>query len=176
MDGVTEMRGFYERGGFRALHDHIRMTCAPPPAQADPELVDLAELPFAEIEALDERDFGAPRTAFLRRWIEPEGGLALGLHDGARLRGMGVARQCEEGFKIGPLFAEDGAVAERIFVALGAVGAPLTIDVPDRNPAAIALAERHGAREIFRCTRMYLGDPPPIDWSEVFAVTSLELG
>ena len=89
-----------------------------------------------------------------------------------------MARPCREGFKIGPLFAEDASRAERLFAGLGQVtaGAPVFLDVPETNAAALALASRHGMQEVFGCARMYHGDAPPLPWERIFGVTTFELG
>jgi GNAT superfamily N-acetyltransferase len=178
MDGVLAMREFYERGGFRRAHDHVRMAWTGRPADPDPDLVPLAGLPFDELARFDHEHFGAPRAAFLRRWIDPAGGLGLGLRSRHGLRGVGVVRPTRASHRIGPLFAEDDEVAERLVRALGgfAAGERVALDVPDRNAAALALASRHGMEETFRCARMYMGEAPPVPWDRVFAVTSLELG
>jgi hypothetical protein len=53
--------------------------------------------------------------------------------------GYGVIRRCREGYKIGPLFADDAAIY---------------IDPPVTNAAAIALAESHGLAPSFETARM----------------------
>jgi hypothetical protein len=128
--------------------------------------------------AFDRQHFGVARAAFLGRWISPAGGLGLGLVEDGRMRGIGVARPCREGFKLGPLFAEDGSCAEWIVCGLGraAAGEAVFLDVPESNPQALALAERHGMREVFGCARMYLGAPPRVPWEQIFGVTTFELG
>jgi hypothetical protein len=40
----------------------------------------------------------------------------------------------------------------------------------------LALARRHEMREVFRCARMYLGEPPELPWERIFGITTLELG
>jgi Acetyltransferase (GNAT) domain len=94
------------------------------------------------------------------------------------VRGYGVARPCRRGFKIGPLFAADAGVADDLLRGLGdhARGMPLVLDVPEVNPAALALARGHGMREVFGCVRMYLGPPPELPDDEIFGVTTFELG
>jgi len=42
----------------------------------------------------------------------------VGVREGGRLAAYGVARPCQEGFKIGPLFAEKDAFARDVFGAL----------------------------------------------------------
>ena len=50
------------------------------------------------------------------------------------------------------------------------------LDVPENNPAALALARRHGMHEVFGCARMHLGAVPDIAHEKVFGVTTFELG
>jgi hypothetical protein len=89
-----------------------------------------------------------------------------------------VVRRCRDGCKIGPLFANDAAAAEALFAALVpfAASGPLFLDAPENNPAATALALRHGMTEAFGCARMYLGPAPRIAYERVFGVTTFELG
>ena len=119
MDGVFTMQPFYARGGFVFSHRNLRMAGTGKRAsQLDPALVELRSLRFEDVAGFDRRHFGFARDAFLKRWIEPEGGLALGFVTSHTLRGMGVIRPCREGFKIGPLFAANAEVADALFVAL----------------------------------------------------------
>lgn len=178
MDGIFEMQDFYAAGGFCFSHRNLRMRGIGWAGDDDLALRPLSELPFAEVAAFDRLRFGVDRSAFLRPWIDPAGGLGLGLVEEGRLRAIGVARPCREGFKIGPLFAHDGACAERVLTGLGRVtaGKPLFLDVPENNPEALALADRHAMAEVFGCARMYLGAPPPLPWAQIFGITTFELG
>jgi len=179
MDGVFGMQGFYAKGGFVFSHRNLRMKgIGQPPAFVDDALVELGELPFDEVAAFDHRHFGVDRPKFLRPWIQPAGGLGLGLVLDGELHAIGVARPCREGFKIGPLFASDAPSAERVVSGLGAVtaGEPVFLDVPENNNHALALAARFGMEEVFGCARMYLGAPPPLPWDRIYGVTTFELG
>lgn len=178
MDAVLTMQGVYAEAGFRASHRTLSMRGVGAAADVDTSLRDLADLPFAKVAAFDRRHFGAERPAFLDAWIAPPGGLGLGIVDGGRLRAIGVARPCREGFRIGPLFADDASCAARIYAGLGrvAAGEPVYLDVPDNNPAALALAGRLGLHEIDSCARMYLGAAPQLPWDRIFAITTCELG
>ncbi|AGA91158.1 acetyltransferase (GNAT) family protein [Thioflavicoccus mobilis 8321] len=178
MDGVFAMQAFYARGGFVLSHRDLRFEGVGVAAALDERLVDLAEVPIAEVARYDAAHFPAPRADFLAAWIAQPGGRALGVvHDGA-LRGYGVIRRCRRGFKIGPLFAADGEMAEALFRGLAdqAAGEPLFLDLPENNPAALALTERHGLREVFGCARMYYGPPPALPDGEIYGVTTFELG
>jgi GNAT superfamily N-acetyltransferase len=178
MDGVFAMQPFYARGGFALAGRDLRFEGVGEPAPADPRLVDARELPFAVLAAYDAAHFPAPRPAFLARWIDQPGGLALAWREGGEVRGYGVVRPCRRGVKVGPLFAADAEVAEGLYrgLAAHAPGAPVFLDVPEANAAAMDLARRHRMREVFGCARMYLGAPPPVPVDEVFGVTTFELG
>jgi len=135
-------------------------------------------VPFGEVLAYDSAHFPAPRPGFLEQWIRQPGARALGALAGGQLAGYGVVRPCRSGFKIGPLFAADAQVAERLFQGLGdhAAGEPLFLDVPEVNAEALALARRHGMREVFGCARMYSGPAPLLPIADIFGVTTFELG
>jgi GNAT superfamily N-acetyltransferase len=181
MDAVENMSAFYSRGGFTVLHRQTRWRGAPTVgAPAAANLVPLTELPFDTVAAFDAAHFGAPREDFLRLWIAPHGGRALALLDDAgAIAAIGVIRPgMTEGFKIGPLFAATPAAADTVFRALAhhAAGAPVFLDTPANNPAALALKDRYGLAEVFSCRRQYFGPPPDLPWTQIFGVTSFELG
>ncbi|WP_221033158.1 GNAT family N-acetyltransferase [Actomonas aquatica] len=179
MDGVFDMQAFYARGGFQFTHRNLRMAgTGRRSAQLDPALVDLSVLPFADVLAYDTAHFGCSRARFLEPWIRPAGGLALGFVTHHTLRGIGVIRPCREGYKIGPLFADDAHIAEALFVGLSAHAAdqPLFLDTPENNPAALALAQAHGLTEVFGCARMVHGPIPDLPWNRIYGVTTFELG
>jgi hypothetical protein len=89
-----------------------------------------------------------------------------------------VLRACRAGYKTGPLFADDDRVAGELLGALTASvpGQLITLDVPNSNPAAVALAERHGMTSIFETARMYPRKPSALPIKHLFGVTSIELG
>jgi GNAT superfamily N-acetyltransferase len=178
MDGVFNMQPFYASGGFGFTHRNLRMQGIGQLAERDPHLVQLTELPFDAVETFDEAHFGARRTAFLRRWIDPAGGLGLGFVDQGALKGMGVIRPCREGFKIGPLFSANPEVADRLYSALAgfAEGKTVYLDIPEVNAEASALARRYGMSEVFGCARMVLGTPPALPWNSIYGVTTFEMG
>ena len=178
VDGVFAMQAFYARGGFRLAGRDLRMEGVGAAATLASGLVDAREVPPAALAAYDAGRFPAPRAGFVERWIAQPGARALAAVDAGGIRGYGVARPCRTGFKIGPLFAADAGVAEDLFCGLAdhAAGAALFLDVPEGNRAAMALAGRHGMREVFGCARMYLGSRPALPEHEVFGVTTFELG
>ena len=182
MDGVFNMQTYYAKGGFAFSHRDIRFRSAGAPAMPDASndvsLVPLSAVSFDDVLAYDTRCFPAPRPRFLEAWIAQGESLALGALEEERLAGFGVIRRCREGCKVGPLFADDAAVAETLYKALAAFapGEPVFLDVPESNAAAMALAERYAMQEVFGCARMYLGPRPSLATDRIFGVTTFELG
>jgi GNAT superfamily N-acetyltransferase len=183
MDGVFAMQDYYAKGGFVFSHRDIRFRAEipdpPVPLRANNDgIVPLAEVPFDQILAYDRTCFPAPRAAFLTGWIAQPDSLALGVRRAGKLSGYGVVRRCQEGCKIGPLFADDGHAARALYAHLAgfAAGGPLFLDAPENNPAALALVHHHQLTEVFGCARMYLGRPPALAHQRIFGVTTFELG
>ncbi|MBI2570470.1 MAG: GNAT family N-acetyltransferase [Candidatus Schekmanbacteria bacterium] len=178
MDGVFAMQPFYAAGGFVFQHRDLRFAGTGQAATAARHLAAATEVPAALLDAYDQRHFPALRPAFLLAWIrQPESRSVVALVNG-EVRGYGVVRRCREGYKIGPLFADSPSLAEDLFVSLSdhAAGAPLYLDVPEINDAAMELARRHLMAPVFGCARMVLGPPPDLPHGEIYGVTSFELG
>jgi len=183
MDGVFDMQSYYAKGGFVFAHRDMRFRAEipDPPATTptdNPNIVPLANVPFEQLLAYDHTCFPAPRPNFLRGWIAQPDALALGYMADGQLNGYGVVRRCGEGCKIGPLFANDALVANALYPQLAqfAAGGPLFLDIPENNPAALALVAQHEMVEVFGCARMYLGKAPEVAHERIFGVTTFELG
>lgn len=185
LDGVIAQQENYKRSGFTLAYRNIRHEWRLPQPlpgaipSAVGRLVGAGMLPFDDLAAYDRRFFPAGRAAFLERWLAPPHGAALTmLNDKNQLAGCGVIRACRQGFKIGPLFAEDAAIAEALLLALArhAGEGPVYLDTPEPNPAALQLAEKYGMTRVFETARMYTGDAPQLPLDKVFSVTTFELG
>lgn len=185
LDAVLAQVGAYEKDGFALARRSVRFEGAPGgngggngggemPADVHP----LAQTPFEEVLAYDERAFPARREDFLRAWLSLPGHVALGLTRGGRLAGFGVVRPCGLGAKIGPLFADDDAAAHGLLHGLcaSATRGPVFFDVPMNHPGAVRLAESHNMRPMFETGRMYRGPAPEYDLGREYGVTSFELG
>ena len=177
LDGVVPQQENYRKSGFRLAFRNIRQKGKGGGA-APSGLTDLAAIPIEEILRYDETAFPAPRAEFLKSWIGQPQAVALGVVDGRRLKGYGVLRACREGFKIGPLFADDEETADRLFSGLlaRAPGAAVFLDTPDANRAAVALAARHAMAPVFETARMYKNGSPEMRLERCFGVTTFELG
>lgn len=191
LDGVLAREDYYSRQGFVSCHVSRRMqgtgaaalaawpSSWPGDVAEGLRVVPLAALPFDDVVDFDARHYGAPRPDFLRRWITPAGGLALGAvdPDGA-LRAAGVVRACVTGFKVGPLFAADAGAARLVLRGLlEHVGAAtVVLDVPDVNAEAVAMASALGWEEVFGCVRMVHGPVPSLPWEQIYGLSTFELG
>lgn len=177
MDGVFDMVPFYERGGFKPAYQVFRYEGLAQSGVSE-NVVPITEEDFAEIQAYDAPISRVSRTAFLRRWVLQPGGYAVACRRDGMIAGYGVARPCETGFKIGPLFADTPQIAQGIGSALMArfKGEQVQIDIPEPNQAALDWVEALGLQRVFGCTRLYYGSPLPLPLEKVFSVTSLEFG
>lgn len=178
-DAVVEQQETYRRYGFQMAYRNIRCRGTAVAAGADsPGIIDLRGTPFGELAAYDRGMFPAARPAFLKCWIEQPAGVALGFVINGRLSGYGVVRKCRQGYKIGPLFANDEAIAGHLFRALtGRVaGEEIFLDIPEPNPGAMGLVRRYGMQMVFETARMYSGAVPELPLERIFGVTSFELG
>jgi hypothetical protein len=180
LDGVVTQQANYAKSGFRLAYRNIRFG-GPAPAvatEAAHPIVSVADLPFDRVLAYDRMFFPAPRPAFLSLWLAPRLGAALAMIDGDQIIGLGAIRNCRQGFKIGPLYADDEGVAQVLFLRLAtyASGGSVFLDVPEPNAAALRLAERNGLKPVFETARMYTGPLPNIPLPRLFGVTSFELG
>jgi len=94
------------------------------------------------------------------------------------VRGYGVVRACRNGYKVGPLFADDEEGADILFRALAASanGQPVFLDCPEPNRSATDLATRYGLSPVFETARMYRGGTPNVPLRQIYGITTLELG
>jgi len=178
LDGVVAQQDNYRKSGFTLAHRNIRfggMVAARSPLA---ETVPLAEVPFALIEADDATVFPAARPAFLRAWISAPGHRGRALMRDGRLVAWGVIRPCRQGFKIGPLVADDRASAEIVFDALVAEvgGGETFLDVPEPNREAVDLARARRLSPVFETARMYTGEVRSMRLDRAFGITTFELG
>jgi hypothetical protein len=135
---------------------------------------------FPLLADYDAAHFPARRERFLTCWIQNPGHCGLARLDGnGEILGYGVRRPCQIGHKIGPLFARDRATAELILNGLiaGIPGEQFYLDIPVPNTDAVALVQDRQMIPVFYTARLYTTrDPVPLPLSEIFGVTTFELG
>jgi ribosomal protein S18 acetylase RimI-like enzyme len=180
LDGVVAQQDNYRKSGFELAHQNVRYggrTKVEPP-EPGTGVRSLAGVSLDAVFGYDAPLFPAARREFLRCWLNPLRRRVRVLERHGEIVGYGVMRPCRQGFKIGPLFADDEEVADLIFRALAAKagGEELFLDVPEPNKAALALAERYDLKPVFETARMYRGSSPDLPLDRIFGITSFELG
>jgi GNAT superfamily N-acetyltransferase len=181
LDASIETIDHAERLGFVAVGSVTRVRGTAEVGRRGPhtgEIRALTAVPFELVMGLDTLHTGVLRESLLRTWIEPPGGLALGVYERGELLGMGALRRSRTGLAIGPLYASEPDVAQDLFSALTSphAGAAITLDVPAENPAAVEFAAAHGLTTQSSRTTMALGDLPVLPVDTVYGITSYELG
>lgn len=180
LDGVVAQQDNYKKSGFRLAWNNVRHEGPTPaiPAPAGVTLADARSIAFDRLAAYDRTFFPEARDAFLASWISlPERAAMVALSDG-ELAGFAVMRRSAAASRVGPLFAATPEIAGSLVSALAEKTGSMAvaIDVPDRNKAAVKLAEGMGLKPSFETARMYTGIDPDVDYAGLFGVTSLELG
>jgi len=176
LDGVPAQLANYQSMGFAPHYKTHRFSGRFEADAANGNITPMTSDLATAIATFDTRFFPEPRPSFIEGWLrEPR--IALVSTDGNAIRGYGVARACREGFKIGPLFAEDLDTAVALLSALGReCDGEIHIDVPEVNADFVRLLEKAGMSRGFETTRMYRGPAPSFELNGVYGVTTLELG
>ncbi len=178
-DAVVAQQETYKKYGFHLAYRNVRYRgIAFYGETSPPEILDLNQIPFDQLLVYDRGMFPSERSAFLNCWVNQPEGAALGYVKDGQLSGYGVIRKCRQGYKIGPLFADNEGIADNLFLALiGKVpGEEYFLDIPEPNPGAVSLVKRHNMQMVFETARMYSGAAPSLPVEKIFGVTSFELG
>lgn len=180
LDGVLAQQDNYRKSGFQLAYRNIRYEgIGGGAASQDPAIIELTQLPFEQIAAYDRQFFPSDRTTFLQHWLTQPDRTALGIWHQDKLAGYGVIRACHQGYKIGPLFADQPSFAQALFLDLKATvkaNAPIYLDIPAINPAALQLTEQYQLKPVFETARMYTQTCPALPYDRIYGVTTFELG
>jgi GNAT superfamily N-acetyltransferase len=170
--------GFQDRWGLRRLIGHATVA---PDVVAEPGAAtvhELAPADWPQVIAYDTAIFGADRGGLLLRLAERLPAAALVAKRNGRLAGFLLGRDGRVMNQLGPLVAEDVAVASAILThALRLTPAPVAIDVPDRHAALGHWLADLGFSAERPLTRMVRGDDAAFDdGARLFAIAGPELG
>ena len=178
LDGVVENEKKYqELMKFKSFYSNLRFE-GRGGGEVPDGLVKISDIPFESLLEYDREMFPAPRSTFLENWIKQPDSYAFAAVEEGKLKGYGVIRKCQNGYKIGPLFADDPITAEKIFLALKA-SVPeeaIYLDVPEPNKKAMEIANKYEMTVMFETIRMYSREEPDINLEKVYGVTTFELG
>jgi hypothetical protein len=178
MDGVVAMQEFYSNGGFvTSFRDERRVRLgAYFPIHSS---IRKGTGSMSDLLAFDRKCFGYDRSEFMKMWISNPNAICFcSVNDQEEVKGFAVLRQTSEGWKVGPLFAENYTIAEALYAAcLNEVPEEkVFLDIPCCNSDAVRLAEEFQTEYYFECARMYHGTPPDLPMSWVYGITTFELG
>lgn len=201
IDAVAAMRPSYARIGFVTSHETARWSgnvqlptedAQQGQSAAGLKVVPITDELYPQIDAYDRLHFPGERSTFLCAWLQaPHVGLALVEEgDAPKIHGYCVLRICDQGAKIGPVFADDLPAAKQLIRAsvaaygdaAAAAGRPgeeplLHIDVPEAQKEFSAWLSACGMTSGFTTTRMHKNGTPAVARPQgVFAFTTLELG
>jgi ribosomal protein S18 acetylase RimI-like enzyme len=170
LDAVAAQQTNYAKSGFRVAYRNLYYL-GPAGGTMPAGVAPLTPADFEGVVAYDAAFFSSPRPHFLACWLHQPAGAALGAFNNGRLAGYGVIRPCRKGFKIGPLFADDRALAAKLFQGLCSQAAtgPVIINIPEANPQALELAHAHRLRPIFTSARMYTRGEPGAPLPRLYA-------
>jgi ribosomal protein S18 acetylase RimI-like enzyme len=180
LDGVIEQQQNYTKSGFKLAYSNIRFEgLAKRSVSTFSDILAFPEVGFDDIERYDAALFPANRQPFLKAWITQPESLALAaLHD-KQIVGFSVVRKCRVGYKIGPLFADNKEIANKLYLTscnFVETGSRVYLDVPEINTTAIELAESYGMQRVFGTARMYTKSFPGCNINKIFGVSTFELG
>jgi GNAT superfamily N-acetyltransferase len=181
LDGVLDKVEIYGQLGFKLAYRNGRWKgiSAGKPAKRPAEVLDARSQGLSKIAAYDRMMFPAERKAFLKIWLTEGGHTGLAWVEGGVIKGYGVIRPCQVGYKVGPLFADKPEIARELYLALAGtvpVGSEVFWDTPMCNTVAVEMAKEMGMSVVFETARMYSQGLPDIDLARVYGVTTFELG
>jgi hypothetical protein len=178
MDGVVEQQHNYMKSGYKLFYRQMRYEGVNLHGKDSENLSDFTPVLFNEIVNYDTTVFPSKREKFLSLWLNQPGISTKVFIENEKIKGYGVIRPCRKGFKIGPLFADDYDIAEKIFLSLiqFAEGREVYLDIPEVNEGANQLIKKYNMTYSFETARMYNNGSPKTGTEKVFGVTTFELG
>lgn len=178
MDGVLAMQPFYQKGGFTIAFKDERYERLGEPMEVSAHIRRAETNDMEAVSLFDTKNFGVARPQFIKPWMVVLGTISFIWEEHTEILGLAVLRKAAEGYKIGPLFAENFKVAEELYRAClnAAVGEKVYLDIPVINAAAVKLVNIYKATYVFECARMYYGTPPKTNWDKIYGITTFELG
>lgn len=181
LDATELGRPVYQKLGFRDLYPISRWRLESAPAHprdavANLRVADVRDL--SAVAAFDHARSGmerAPVLQYLRDLAPSQAWLAEAQR---RPTGYALGRAGRMARQIGPIIADDEAVAVALLMDAVGAGAPALMDVPDAQCGLTRWLEQNGAIRERSFMRMVLGEPPSAlaDTSAVFAIAGPELG
>jgi GNAT superfamily N-acetyltransferase len=164
LDATPDGRRVYAKRGFvdgPAL-TRMRVEAGAGAGGASKTLERLVDEDLAAVLALDREAFGADRAPLLRRALAAAPELAWVAHDAGRVSGYSFGRHGDRSDQIGPVVAQDLAVAAELVRACLSAERRRSLVVDARaDPSWLRALGELGFREERPLTRMYLAAATP---------------
>ncbi len=161
LDATEYGRPVYERIGFVAEHDLVRLQGIARPAEADGGALHVRAEHLDLLAELDRRATGTDRRRLLERLVAERPECTCLTMDGETATGYAILRPGANATQIGPAIALTGESGRTLgdWALNRCSGQPVFIDVPVDNGPALKWASAGGLVEQRRFTRMYRGEP-----------------
>ncbi len=178
LDCKVEQLDWFKQSGFKLAHRNIRYKLR----RNDFELIEdlaikpLDQIDFAQLLDFDSKVVTTERRDFMHKWLQHH--YTLVYYDHNYVRGYGTIRQCNDGYQVGPLFAENREIAHKLFVNLIQKADPeahIFLDVPEINPSALVLMEFLRMQKTSINARMSLNKATIIESSMIYGVATFTL-
>jgi GNAT superfamily N-acetyltransferase len=185
LDATPDGRPLYRALGFEeawGFHRLARREAQPlgkgPPLPDGTTIRPIADADWAALCSYDAAAFGANRGALLQHLRGRLPAAELVAHRGDRIAGFMLGRDGRSAAQIGPLVAEDDAVAQALLArAIAAIESPIYIDLADIKTGIRAWLAECGFAAQRPLTRMlYRRATSFDDTSRTFAVVGPEFG
>jgi N-acetylglutamate synthase-like GNAT family acetyltransferase len=178
MDGILAMQSYYQKGGFEISFRDERYEIIGKAYTYSQNVSAIESADLKQILEFDKIHFGYQRTLFLQQWLMMPESNAIKYTLENTVVGYAVIRKAEQGYRIGPLFAQDETIAEELLKScLNFAGeVPVYIDIPTVNLSAMNLVSQYNGKYIFECARMYYGASPTYPIENIYGITTFELG
>ncbi|MEP2654624.1 MAG: GNAT family N-acetyltransferase [Sedimentitalea sp.] len=173
LEGVPDQQANYIASGFEWRGKTVRCAGQPPLGGGGCRQATLRD--GAALRQADRAAIGYDRDRFAQVWFAPSATRQTYiLETDGQMQGFATFRQCVEGIKVGPFYAQTEAQALELLAA-GPADAPMFIDVPDGS-ALHALVGRLGFVPTFETATMVKGVAPQTGFPPYGSVATLELG
>jgi GNAT superfamily N-acetyltransferase len=183
LDATPEGRQVYLPLGFQDVYGITRLFADSPGRLEAPAPggVSLRRMETSDLEAVmgyDAARCGADRGPIIRHLCERLPASALVALRNERIAGYALARDGRTCAQVGPLVAEDEAVATALMAAaLASLSGPVCADVVDAHTTVLEGLAAAGFAPQFPFIRMIHGQSEPFDDSaRIFAIAGPELG
>ena len=158
----------------------------PPSVKIQP----VCQVEFQDLVEYDTSVHVFPRQAFLEKWVFASNCRAFAAtNDNGEIVGYAVVRTAlkqEEGWIIGPVFADNSLIARNLYravfdrVAAEDPSGIVTVDVPHGdivNPEALQIVQELSGTPSVKYVRIYSkGVPSGMPLKKIFGITSVQLG